>query len=86
VISTKNGNKIRCILGDETGTVKAFLSDHNELANGRTIALFGAEARVVAEHIEIQLGKVRPARSPIKKVNESVNISQKAWVPAADND
>ena len=41
-----------------------------------------ANANVVKEHIEIQGGKVIiAARDKIDKVNEKLNLSDKAWVP-----
>jgi hypothetical protein len=46
--------------------------------------IFRAEARVVKEHIEIQLmkgGRVEESRNKkIKDIDESVDISAKAWV------
>jgi hypothetical protein len=42
---------VRCVLADETGKVKAFLSKNEYLENGKSVILFGAEARVVNEHI-----------------------------------
>lgn len=40
-------NNIRCVLGDETGIVNAFLSENDNLVVGRTVAIFNAEAKVV---------------------------------------
>jgi hypothetical protein len=51
VVSSKNGNMVRCVLADETGKVNAFLAKNDYLEDGKTVALFGAEARVVNEHI-----------------------------------
>ena len=48
---------------------------------GKTVALFGAEARVIKEHIEIQRAKVEAGRNPIDKVNDKYNVSEKSWVP-----
>lgn len=49
--------------------------------------LFRCEATVVKEHIELQLmksGKIDIARNRnIEEVDESVNISSKAWVESA---
>lgn len=47
LITGRNGNNVRCVLGDETGIVNAFLNESDLLAVGKTVALFGAEARVV---------------------------------------
>ena len=58
--------KYRCVIGDETGVVNAFLPEQDCIAVGRTIMLSRAEARVVKEHIEIQLmktGKIDLARN-----------------------
>jgi hypothetical protein len=38
-------------LGDETGIVKAFLYDHSELVVGKSVYIWGAEAKVEKEHI-----------------------------------
>ena len=38
---------MRCVLGDETGTVNAFIPEVDCIEVGKTVALFGAEARVV---------------------------------------
>lgn len=81
LVSGRNGSNVRCVLGDDTGTVNAFLQENELLAVGKTVALFGAEARVVNEHIEIQRARVETARNPIDKVNEKFNLSEKAWVP-----
>jgi hypothetical protein len=35
------------VLGDDTGTVKGYLSDSEHLVEGKTIVLFGAEASVI---------------------------------------
>lgn len=51
MISGRNGSNVRCVLGDETGIVNAFIPETEFIKVGRTIALFGAEARVVKEHI-----------------------------------
>lgn len=50
-------NKLRVVLGDETGKVKGFLYENDSIKEGNTIVIFRAEARVVKEHIEIQLMK-----------------------------
>ena len=81
MVSGKNGSNIRCVLGDETGVVNAFIPESEHLVVGKTAAFFGAEARVVKEHIEIQRARVEPARNPIDRVKESFNLSEKAWVP-----
>jgi hypothetical protein len=83
-VSNRNGDKVRFILGDETGIVKAVLFPNANLICGRTVAIFGAEAKVVAEHIEIQQGRVTGSRNWIDKVNEEWNLSEKSWVPAFD--
>lgn len=51
VVQGRNGNNVRCVLGDETGTVKAFIAEASCIEVGKTVALFGAEAKVVKEHI-----------------------------------
>ena len=80
-------NKCRVLLGDETGLVKAFLYQNENLKEGNTIVLFRCEAAVVKEHIEVQLmrtGKIDMARNRnIEKVDEETNISEKAWVESA---
>jgi len=37
---------VRCVIGDETGTVNAFLPETKFMTVGASIALFGAESRV----------------------------------------
>ena len=81
VVQGRNGNNVRCVLGDETGTIKAFIAEASCIEVGKTVALFGADAKVVKEHIEIQRARAEPARVPIKDVNESFSVSEKAWVP-----
>ena len=80
-------NKARVVLGDETGIVKAFLFNDESIKEGSTVVVFKAEAAVVKEHIEIQLmkgGRVEESRSKkINEVDETVNISAKAWVESA---
>ena len=76
--------KIRCVIGDETGVVNAFLPEQDSIAVGRTIMLSRAEAKVVKEHIEIQLpgfGRIEEGRREVEKVNENFNLSEKSWVP-----
>ncbi len=58
IVSNARGNNLRCQLGDETGVVNAFLPESEHLVVGKTVALFGAEAKVVKEHIEIQRARV----------------------------
>lgn len=81
------GKKARVVLGDETGTVKGFLfNGSGVLKEGVTIVLFKGEARVVKEHIEIQLmerGKIDIANREIKEVDKSIDISAKEWVEQA---
>lgn len=48
-------NRVRVVLGDETGKVKGFFYENEALKEGNTIVIFRAEASVVKEHIEIQL-------------------------------
>ena len=78
---------MRVVLGDETGTVKGFFFNDDAVKEGSTVVLFKAEATVVKEHIEIQLmrgGRVEESRTKkITDVDESVNISAKAWVESA---
>ena len=80
------GKKARAVLGDETGIVKGFLFDSEELTVGNTVALFSIEAAVVREHIEVQLmrrGRVDAARREVREVNESNDISAKEWIEAS---
>lgn len=59
-------------MGDETAIVRAFLFADEQVKVGESIVLFGAEARVVKEHIEIQVpreGKVDKARRKVEDVN-----------------
>lgn len=76
---------LRCVLGDETGVVNAFLTDSPEIQVDASIVLFNATAAVTKEHIELQLernvGRVDKARRKVEKVNESFDLSEKAWVP-----
>ena len=81
LVQGQRGNNIRCVIGDETGLVNAFIPESEHLTVGKTVALFNAEARVVKEHIEIQKARVEPARNEIKNVKENFNLSDKAWVP-----
>ena len=54
---------LRCVVGDETGLVRAFLNDSPALRVGKSVALFDCEARVVKEHIELQCrGRIEAAR------------------------
>ena len=75
------------MLGDETGVVKAYVPSNENLKKDNTIVLFRCEANVVKEHIEIQLmrgGKIDLARNRnIEEVDETTNISAKAWVESA---
>lgn len=78
-------NRFRCVLGDETGIVNAFLPETNAISVGKTIVISRAESKVVKEHIEIQLprfGNIEEARGKIEKINEKFNLSEKSWVPA----
>ena len=57
------------------------MQSNEHLKEGNTIVLFSCEAAVVKEHIEIQNGRIDLARNKnIEKVDESMNISAKAWV------
>lgn len=74
------------MIGDETGTVKAFLYHNEGLEEGNTIVLFKAKADVNKEHIEVQLGergRAELARREIREVNKEVDVSAKEWVEAA---
>ena len=80
------GKKARVVLGDETAIIRAFLFENEHIKVGETVVLFSAGAKVVKEHIEIQVsreGKVDRARRAIEEVNETVDISEKEWVEAA---
>lgn len=75
---------LRCTLGDDTGLVRAFLPDEAALRVGKSVVLFDCEARVVKEHIEVQLsrnGRIDAARREVERVNEKFNLSDKSWVP-----
>ena len=80
-------NKVRVVLGDETGVVKGFFYNDEVIKEGNTVVIFKAESSVVKEHIEIQLmrgGRIEESRSKkITDVDDSVNISAKAWVESA---
>lgn len=72
------------VVGDSTGISNAFIPNRIDLKEGDSIVLFGAEATVVKEHIEIQLaerGRVELSRKIVEKVSEEFNLSSKAWVP-----
>lgn len=59
-------------MGDETAIIKAFLYADEHVKVGETVVLFGAEAKVIKEHIEIQVpreGKVDKARKQVEIVN-----------------
>ncbi len=80
----KVGNKLRCVIGDETGISNAFLFENENLHEGEYVVLFNARAEVVKEHIEIQLdrrGRIEKSRRNVASVNEEYNLSLKAWVP-----
>jgi hypothetical protein len=82
----KVGRKVRLVIGDETGIVKAFMYQSEGLEEGNTVVLFGATAAVVKEHIEVQLmerGRVEKARREIHDVNDKFDVSAKEWVEAA---
>lgn len=73
-------------MGDETGTVRAFVYLDECVKEGNTVVIFKGEATVVREHIELQLmqrGKIDLARREIKEVNEKNDISAKEWIEAA---
>ena len=64
--------------------MNGFLPESDKLSVGKTVILERAEARVVKEHIEIQLprfGNVIEARNKMEKVSEKFNLSEKSWVP-----
>ena len=72
-------------MGDETAIIRAFLFDNENLKVGESVVLFGAESKVIKEHIEIQVpreGKVDKARKRVEEVNESFDISAKEWIEA----
>lgn len=79
VLSVENvKNKVRVVLGDETGKVKGFFYENEALKEGNTVVIFRAEAAVVKEHIEIQLppraGRVEESKSrKIQNVDEAVD-------------
>lgn len=61
----KVGNKLRCVIGDDSGISNAFLFENSVIQEGESIVLFNAKSEVVKEHIEIQLerrGRVDVAR------------------------
>ena len=77
---------MRVVLGDGTGVVNAFLFENEALKAGNSIVVFKGEARVVKEHIEVQLmprGKVEKARRNVDEVDKQVDISAKEWIEAA---
>lgn len=80
-------NRVRLVLGDETGIIKAFIYDDDCLVEGNTIVLFKGEANVNREHIELVLmkgGRVEESRNrKINEVDSTVDISAKAWVESA---
>ena len=77
----RNGNNVRCVLGDETGIVNAFIPETESLVVGKTVALFGAEAKVVKEHIEIQRARAEAGRNSLNDIKKSLNLPKKVWVP-----
>jgi len=75
---------LRCLIGDESAVVNAFLPADPEISVGGTVALMDCEAKVTKEHIEIQVSKkghVDQAKKKISRVNENYNVSEKSWVP-----
>lgn len=46
-VKNRNGINYRCVIGDETGIVNAFLQESEHLKVGNTVALFNAESKVV---------------------------------------
>lgn len=50
-VKGKTKNMIRCVVGDSTGVVNAFFPDSEHLTKGNSVAIFGAEGKVVREHI-----------------------------------
>ena len=77
---------VRVQLGDQTGVVKGFFYNSEDLSVGNTIAIFNVEALVVKEHIEMQLmkrGRIDQARREVKEVKSSNDISAKEWIEAA---
>ena len=77
---------MRLVLGDETGTVKAFMFQDEFLEEGNTVVLFKASAPVNKEHIEVQLprgGRVEKARREVREVNKKYDVSAKEWVEAS---
>ena len=87
IVSVENvGKKARVVLGDETGIVKAFMYQSEDLVEDNTVVVFKAMAEVVHEHIELQLmkrGRVEKARREIRDVNKKVDVSAKEWMEAA---
>ena len=74
VISAERvGKKVRVMLGDETGVVKGFIYDSEELKAGNTVALFNLEAAVIKEHIELQLIEARKKVERLEKMKERRN-------------
>lgn len=72
-------------MGDETAIIKAFVFVDEHVKVGESVVLFGAEAKVIKEHIEIQVpreGKIDRARRQVEKTNEEVDISAKEWIEA----
>jgi hypothetical protein len=50
-ISDTSNSHVHCVLGDETGTAKAYLPESDKLVVGKTVAIFGAVACVINEHV-----------------------------------
>ena len=77
---------MRLVIGDETGIVKAFMYQADDVEEGNTVVIFKAFAEVVHEHIELQLmkrGRAEKARREIRDVNKEVDVSAKEWMEAA---
>lgn len=47
----KVGNKLRCVIGDDSGISNAFLFENSVIQEGESIVLFNAKSEVVKEHI-----------------------------------
>jgi hypothetical protein len=74
----------KCTIGDESGLVRAFFPGSSPIRVGKSIALFDCEAKVVNQHIVVQIGRygrIEVARKEVDKVNDKFNISDKSWVP-----
>jgi ssDNA-binding replication factor A large subunit len=73
------GKKILVQVGDETGTVLAYLEPDRRIKLGHTIALLNNEVNLYHHHIQLRNGTVSRVNVEINAVNTANNISALKW-------